>query len=366
LWIWRFDYLNMTAEQAAEHAQALGVSYVLIKSGQDSDFWSTRYTPEAVASFTSRGIHVFAWPYITPANVTAAAAAAVQAANVPGTDGLVLDVEVEFDETSSNDYSAAAAQLCDTIRANKSGVFLGYTSFGWVSDHGDFPFAAFDQHCGDAFFPQVYWSDFETTWSNGYNVAVQGIAQAKLTAPVWMIQSNDNGANGPPAVADLNAFFAKAGTRSSLWALTASSSSQYAQLPALAWSSAPSPAIVLEWPAAFRADATPAPEPPVIDFSSAEATFATQLGLLRTHAVGDELLALFVGSLAPDVPVSQAALNACAARVKNAPISPDWETAIRTDDDVRVSIFGKSLTRFQRDSAGTYRANALWCTPSRQ
>jgi len=235
LWIWRFDYLNLTAAEAAQRAQALGVSYVLIKSGQDSSFWSTRYTPEAVAAFTSRGIHVFAWPYITPTNVTAAAAAAIQAAQVPGTDGLVLDVEVEFDKTSSADHSAAAAQLCDAIRAGAPNVFLGYTSFGWVGSHADFPYAAFDKHCADAFFPQVYWSDFGTTWSNGYSVAMAGLTKAKLTAPVWMVQSNDTGKNGLPSAADLNAFFTKAGPRTSLWAFTAATTSQYAELPKLAW-----------------------------------------------------------------------------------------------------------------------------------
>ena len=351
----------MTAEQVAARAQALGVSYVLIKSGQDANFWSTRYTAAAVASFTSRGIHVFAWPYITPTNVATAAAAAALAAKVPGTDGVILDVEIEFSKTSGADHSAAAAQLCDAIRSNAPGVFLGYTSFGWVGSHSDFPYTAFDQHCGDAFFPQVYWSDFGTTWSNGYATAVSGITKAKLTAPVWMAQSNDSGKNGVPVAADLNSFFAKAGARTSLWALTAATTSQYTQLPTLTWTdTAPN---LMTWPAQFAPEVSPLLVAAPVDFSSAEATFATQLSLLRTHAVDEDLLALFTQSVTNDVPLSLATLSDCAARVANAAIIPDWEMAERSNAAVQVSIFGKSLTDFVKDSGGTFRATSLWCTP---
>ena len=353
----------MTPEQAAERAQALGVSYVLIKSGQDGDFWGTRYTAAAVASFTSRGMHVFAWPYVTPANVTAAAAAAVAAAKIPGTDGVVLDVEVEFDKSASADHAAAAAQLCDAIRTGASHVFLGYTSFGWVGYHSDFPFSAFDQHCGDAFFPQVYWSDFGTTWSNGYATAVAGITKAKLSAPLWMVQSNDSGKNGAPSSTDLNAFFAQAGPRTSLWALTSAATSQYTQLPSLAWTG--TAASLLAWPPQFREQLAAPAESAPIDFSSAEATFSTQLSLLRTHVVDQDLLALFTQSVTSDVPLSLTALEACAARVKDAQVDPDWEMAQRSDNAAQVSIFGKSLTRFVRDPSGAFRATSLWCTPPR-
>jgi hypothetical protein len=230
LWIWYFAYTGLTAAESAQKAQAAGVGYVLIKSGQDASFWSTRYTAAAVNEFTSRGMHVLAWPYVTPADVPGSIAAAVRAANVPGTDGLVLDVEVEWE---GGVHDAAAKQLCEGIRAGKSGAWLAYTSFGWVGYHSGLPFKTFDTYCGDAYFPQVYWSDRGVTWSFGYQQAIDQLSAAGLKAPNWLIESNDdvNGTSSGPVTADLNAFFDKAGTRSSLWEFPeASRSEKLAQL----------------------------------------------------------------------------------------------------------------------------------------
>lgn len=235
LWIWYFDYAGLTPTQVAELAVKDHIGYVLIKSGQDASFWSTRYTAAVLKEFTSRGIHVFAWPYITPANIPASIDAVVKAANVPGTDGIVLDVEIEF-ETGGN-HAADAQALCQGIRAKAPGVWLGYTSFGWVGYHGPFPWKTFDQYCGDAFFPQVYWTDRGVTWSYGLTQALKMISDAGLKAPVWVIQSNDNTPSGGTAsTADLNAFFDQAGIFSSLWELPAkASTAKLTQLDLLHW-----------------------------------------------------------------------------------------------------------------------------------
>jgi hypothetical protein len=246
LWIWYFDYTGMTAAQAAQEAANDGVGYVLIKSGQDGSFWGAnssrpRYTAAAVQEFTSRGMAVFAWAYVTPDktrlptfDLSGRIDAAVQALNVPGTSGMILDVEVEFE----GNYATQAQTLCDGIRQKAPGAFLGYTSFGWVGYHSTLPFSTFDQHCGDGFFPQVYWSDRQVAWDYGYNQAVQMISQAGLTAPVWMIQSNDSGiSNGmAPSTADLVSFYNMAGPYSSLWEFpTAGATSKVAQMASLPW-----------------------------------------------------------------------------------------------------------------------------------
>ena len=217
LWIWRFDYIGKTAQEVAAIARDAGVAWVLIKSGQDASYWSTRYTADAVKAFTDQGMRVFAWPYITPNNIAGSIDAAVAAANVPGTDGVVLDVEVEWEQ--NGDHKAAAIQLCDGIRAKKPGVWLGFTSFGWVNYHPGFPWKEFDGHCGDGHFPQVYWSDRGIGWKKGYDDAVAAITALGLKAPLWIVQSNDdiyNTTDGP-STADLNAFFGISGPRSSLW-----------------------------------------------------------------------------------------------------------------------------------------------------
>jgi hypothetical protein len=234
LWIWYFAYTGLTAAQAAQKAVDIGASYVLIKSGQDASYWSTRYNAANLAEFTSRGLQVFAWPYITPANIAGSIDAVAQAAQVPGTAGVVLDVEVEFE----GNYTAQATQLCQGIRAKVPGVWLGYTTFGWVGYHPTFPFKQFDADCGDAFFPQIYWSDRGVTWSYGYTQAMQMISAAGLKAPVWIIQSNDDTPSSTsPSTADLNSFFDQAGHFSSLWELPAAGeSSKSTQLSLLHWS----------------------------------------------------------------------------------------------------------------------------------
>lgn len=233
LWIWYFGYTGMTAAQTAQTAKDAGVGYVLIKSGQDARFWETRYNAASVLEFTSRGMKVFAWAYVTPADIAGSVQAAAQAASVPGTSGLVLDVEVEFE----GGHDLEARQLCEGIRAAAPGVWLGYTSFGWVGYHPTFPFRAFDRYCGDAFFPQVYWSDRGVSWSSGYTEAIQMLRTAGLQAPVWLVQSNDDTPQGTsPATGDLNAFFDLTSPFSSLWQFPSSASpAKLWQLALLHW-----------------------------------------------------------------------------------------------------------------------------------
>ncbi len=229
LWIWYFGYTGMTAAQAAQTAKDAGAGYVLIKSGQDASYWDTRYNAASVAEFTSRGMKVFAWAYMTPADVPGSVQAAARAARVPGTSGLVIDAEIEFE----GGHDLEAQQLCEGIRAAVPGMWLAYTSFGWVGYHPTFPFRAFDRSCGDAFFPQVYWSDRGVSWSSGHAEAMQMLEAAQLQAPVWLIQSNDDTPQGAsPATADLNAFFDLTPPYSSLWEFPSSASP--AKLPQLA------------------------------------------------------------------------------------------------------------------------------------
>lgn len=229
LWIWYFSYTGMSPAEAAQRAKDAGVGYVLIKSGQDARYWDRRYNASTVAEFTSRGMKVFAWAYMTPADVAGSVQAAAAAARVPGTSGLVIDAEVEFEGR----HDSEAQQLCEGIRAAVPGLWLGYTSFGWVGYHPSFPYRAFDQSCGDAFFPQVYWSDRGVSWGRGYAEALQMLESARLQAPVWFVQSNDDSPRGnPPATADLNAFFDLTSPGSSLWEFPSSASP--AKLPQLA------------------------------------------------------------------------------------------------------------------------------------
>ena len=208
VWVWMFGSSAPSAAEVAASCAQLGVGFVLIKSGEDDAAYRTNFSAANVAEFTSRGIEVYGWPYVRPGNLAAKIQAAVEQINVPGVTGLVIDAEGEFVA-----HDADAVALCDGIRAGAPGKFLGYTTFGWVAYHTDFPYQAFDAHCGDAFLPQTYWDEWTTGPVGGYQKAVDGAAQLGLTAPIWAIQDDYGGASA----ADMNAFFAAAGPRASVW-----------------------------------------------------------------------------------------------------------------------------------------------------
>ncbi len=228
VWVWKFDASAPSAQQVAIDAQTMGIGFVLIKTGQDLSSYDTNFNASIVAEFTSRGIEVYGWPYVTPGNNAAKAAVIAKAAKIPGVSGIILDVEVEFVK-----HDADALELCDEIRKQAPGVFLGYTTFGWISYHLDFPFEAFDQACGDAFLPQTYWDLWSTTTpAKSYTTAVKDAANLGLKAPMWAAQDNEM----DPTAADMNAFFAVAGPRASLWRWPASDSDpQFAKMQKLNW-----------------------------------------------------------------------------------------------------------------------------------
>jgi hypothetical protein len=130
--------------------------------------------------------------------------------------------------------------LCDGIRAQVPGIWLGYTSFGWVGYHTAFPYTAFDTYCGDSAWPQVYSSDRGVSWNgaSGLSQAISMYKAAGLKAPMWPIQSNDDiyNTSSSPTTADLNGFFTQAGPYSSLWEFPAAGlTTKLNQLSALDW-----------------------------------------------------------------------------------------------------------------------------------
>jgi hypothetical protein len=213
VWVWLFNTTAGSPAAVAQEAKDLGIGFILIKSGEDTTNYDNNFNAQVVGEFTSRGIEVYGWPYVTPGNIDAKAAAVAKSAKIPGVKGIILDVEGEF-----VGHDLDALDLCKKIRAQAPGVFLGYTSYGWVMYHLNFPYEAFDQGCGDAFLPQTYWDKWTTGPTGGYQKALDGVKYLKLKAPVWAVQDNF----GPDdksstTTAGLNEFFGVAGPRASLW-----------------------------------------------------------------------------------------------------------------------------------------------------
>ena len=208
VWVWMFNTTAPSPQQTAIEAQALGVGFVLIKSGQDTSWYQNNFNDGIVAEFVSRGIKVFGWPYVTAGNIGQKADVIAQQARVKGVSGIILDVEGEFVGAPGD-----ASALCDGIRQRVPGVFLGYTSYGWVDYHLNFPYAQFDAHCGDAFLPQTYWDEWNTGPVGGLMKGREAYAAHGWHAPVWPVQDDYNGAS----VQGMNQYFDAAGPRASLW-----------------------------------------------------------------------------------------------------------------------------------------------------
>lgn len=225
VWIWHFQYTGLSASQTADLCVKYKIGYVLLKSGNGSSYWgasrnknlNSRFNEEVVKEFTSRGIQVIAWHYVYTNKIKEQVRAIIEGASVPGVSGMILDAEDEFEHNSGTEARA----LCDGIREKMPNLFLGYTSFGWVGSHHEFPYTEFDQYCGDAFMPQIYWGDRKGgDPQKSYRQASAMIRTAKLHAPVWMVQSNGDSDGIPKRMVStlkLNTFFSMAGPFSSLW-----------------------------------------------------------------------------------------------------------------------------------------------------
>src|SRR5262249_4085618 len=77
----------------------------------------------------------------------------------------------------------------------------------------------------------------------------------------------------------------------------------------------------------------------------------------------------FRGAFLPEIQakITPATFAACRAYIAHKTLRPDWdvaeEHARNGRREVRVSIFGKSLTAFVETSSGEWKADALWCVP---
>jgi len=136
-----FGYTGMTAAQAARTAKDAGAGYVLIKSGQDASYWDTRYNAASVAEFTSRGIEGLRWAYMTPADIPAACRPLARAASVPGTSGLVIDAEIEFE--GGHDLEAQQLLRRHPPPRARRVARVHPRSAGWATTRRS-PFHAFD------------------------------------------------------------------------------------------------------------------------------------------------------------------------------------------------------------------------------
>ncbi|MFO0616668.1 MAG: hypothetical protein U0414_29010 [Polyangiaceae bacterium] len=189
--------------------------------GPKGHHWADNFSADNLRPFVERGIEVWGFGYFYPNDYVDPKGmawgtledqvSASVATLTPDVAGIVVDAEAEF-----YDHPRDAKRLCALLRKQIGSRKLAYTTFGWLTAHPRFPWKEFDEGCGDAFLPQVY---YDAGWPGGALGSLEKLERdvlAKgLKAPLWPIQSNEWNAS----VANMNLFFEHAGPDASIFYL---------------------------------------------------------------------------------------------------------------------------------------------------
>jgi len=195
--------------------------------------WADNFSADNLRPFVERGIEVWGFGYFYPNDYVDPKGMAwgkledqvraSVATLTPDVTGIVVDAEAEF-----YDHPNDAKRLCALLRKELGDRKLAYTTFGWLTAHSRFPWKEFDEGCGDAFLPQVY---YDAGWPGGAAGSLEklgrDVAAKGLKAPVWPIQSNEWNAS----VANMNLFFELAGPDASIFYLHKEGTKQTDSLP---------------------------------------------------------------------------------------------------------------------------------------
>jgi hypothetical protein len=169
-WIWEMakveSRLNVSNTQAViDYEAGLGVQWIAVKCGDGTNglpnSW-TQFSPALIAQAHAAGLKIFGWAYAYGYDgneVTGEINAATRALQL-GADGIIMDVESEFE--TSPDNAALAAQYCQGIRAVFPNTFLACACPPYLSQHPLFPYVTFGSYA-DAWMPQTYWNQFQIT-----------------------------------------------------------------------------------------------------------------------------------------------------------------------------------------------------------
>ncbi|UTA48373.1 C39 family peptidase [Simiduia sp. 21SJ11W-1] len=222
-WLWYIDELGKTHTQLADELAAMGVKRIFIKIADDTancTLFTDACSTTTTQIYKDRGIEPWAWSYNYPGDENAQADALYLAAQY-GYLGFVLDVEVEFNNTTTALHSLFQAfqQARNDARndGHISGEFpMGATTWGNPLDQG-MRVDIIDQYV-DFHMPQTYLE----VWGASY------MADPKYWIEYGNCEYRDMGANKPIwhivsteynniSVSQLNTFMQWAGPNASIW-----------------------------------------------------------------------------------------------------------------------------------------------------
>ena len=172
VWVWRtdkdpsfFNDINVTIL----NLKKAGITWVAVKAGDGDSLWTNSavlWLTSNISKFHDAGIKVYGWQYVygnddvwSVPNVSEADVAN-QILNISGIDGLIIDVESEYENLSEN--RLIATTYLQAIRSQHPDSFIAYTTFARPASHSNFPYFEFNNYC-DVVMPQAYWVDRPTT-----------------------------------------------------------------------------------------------------------------------------------------------------------------------------------------------------------
>jgi hypothetical protein len=156
IWTWRLSNVEdgdpWTMVSKAVHG---GLSHITVKVSDGlKPMQSGDYLRRVVKAMHSQNIQVWAWAYVYGKSVSNAAAEGVLLASRAtgiGADGVILDVEGEYEVAGSAEW---VKSCCASVGAGFSGP-LALSSFWKPSVHSQLPWHQFCALC-DIIMPQVY------------------------------------------------------------------------------------------------------------------------------------------------------------------------------------------------------------------
>jgi peptidoglycan hydrolase-like protein with peptidoglycan-binding domain len=155
MWIWvlaRSDGGNLN--RIVARARKMGVSTLIIKSGDGSGTWS-QFNPQLVSALHANHLRVCAWQYVYGNHPAAEANVGAQSV-ADGADCLIIDAETEYE----GKYVSAQTYIKDLRTAIGPRYPLVLAGFPYVDYHPAFPYSVFLGPNGAQYnAPQMYWKD---------------------------------------------------------------------------------------------------------------------------------------------------------------------------------------------------------------
>ncbi len=225
-WIWYLEATTCkTHTELADSLKKLNIKRIYLKVADGKNFsnWPELDDKSVVKAYKDKGIEVWGWTYNYPNNEAAQAEAIYRAAKT-GYQGLIVDVEMEFDGDSLGLYklfSAFDKRKKDAITdgfATKN-YELRVTTWGNPKAH-KFNIKAMESFVS-AYMPQTYVEQWKLISSLEKQIDLGNQEYKALGAkkPIYHIVAaeKETGTTGAITAADVNKYILKAGGETSVW-----------------------------------------------------------------------------------------------------------------------------------------------------